>query len=182
MKKYEEAEQIFKECLEIKSTDTYTIFELAKLYVKKGNLQEAENMFKKRIEINNKDIFARFELGKLYLKQGKEQEAEEVLKECLEIDPKDVYVRMELGKLYAIQGKDDLSKDMYDYILEQMEGETLGKESREKHILKHMTDDKTKENHGIFIKNPIDLLEEIKKQMTKENKCIKHMADIYLIK
>ena len=92
-------------------------------------------MFKKCIEINNKDIFARFELGKLYLKQGKEQEAEEVLKECLEIEPKDVYVRIELGKLYAIQGKDDLSKDMYDYILEQMEGETLDRESREKTIL-----------------------------------------------
>ena len=53
--------------------------------------------------------------------------------------------------------------------------------SRVRHIMLHMKDNKNKLNHGIFTIRPEKLLELVKKQMREENRRIGYMTDIYVI-
>ena len=92
-----------------------------------------------------------------------------------------MHARLILGKIYAEQGKTELSQSMYDYIMERISSESFDERSRVLHIYKHMKDNKEKNQHGVFIKDPLKLLEDVEKQMNEENKKNGYMCDIYLI-
>ena len=166
---------------DIKENEYYrTIFTLGKCYQKTRQPKKAENAFKRVLELAPKDVYARLELGKLYVKQGKAQQAEKLFLEYMQLDPKNVHARMELGKLYAEQGKDEKSKEMYDYIIANMGEDNFDEENRVKHFMKHMKDDKTKEIHGVFQKEPLEILNAI--DLDKCEKQIGYMNDIYCVK
>ena len=167
--------------MKIAPNNVHARLELGKLYAGQGKTQEAEKLFQEYMKIAPNNVHARLELGKLYAGQGKTQEAEKIFQECMKIDPNDVYSRLELGKLYAEQGKTDLSKNMYQYILDAIGDHAFYIENRIKHIMKHMENDTMKDFHGVFVKDPVKLLEEIKEKMTDENKKIGYMSDIYVI-
>ena len=65
----EEAEEIFKEVIELDSKGLYARLELGKLYEKQGKEEEAEELFNEVIEIDSKNAYARLELRKIYRKQ-----------------------------------------------------------------------------------------------------------------
>lgn len=162
--------------------DARGMFGLAKSYSYIGNKSESIKIYRLILKLSPKDVYARLELGKLYVGQGKEKEAEKLLNECMELDQKDVHARLELGRLYALQGKIEASQSLYEYIIDKIGDEAFDEENRAKHIIKHMKDDKTKEQHGVLVRDPFEILEDIKKQMIDENKKVGYMSDIYLIK
>ena len=94
-----------------------------------------------------------------------------------------MYVRLELSRIHAIQKEDELSRQMYESILEQMGRDRFFDETgRTIEVMKHIEDDKTKENHGKFTRKPAEILEEIKGQLIEENICESDMVDIYQIR
>ena len=179
--KDKEAEKLFQECMQLDSNNVHARLELGKLYASQGKDKEAEKLFQECMQLDSNNVHARLELGKLYASQGKDKEAEKLFQECMQLDSNNVHARLELGKLYADQGKTELSKEMYNYIIDSLGKEAFDETNRVKHIMKHMKDDKTKKKHGVFLVNPVQLLEEIKKQMKQENKRIGYMSDVYLV-
>ena len=180
VRKDQEAEKMFKECIELDKSNTYARLELGKLYSKQGKDQEAERLFKEYIKLDLKGLHPRLELGKMYVKQGKDQEAEKMFKECIELDESDTYARLELGRLYALQGKNEKSSKMYEYILKNIDERVYDEKNRAKHFMKHMIDDKNKKIHGVLKINPIDILNKI--DLSKIKKQVGYMSDIYCIK
>lgn len=174
--------KIYKIIIELNPSNVHARIELGKIYVKQRKEAEAERLFTKVIELDAKNVHARLELGRLYVKQGKEAEAEQLFKEYMDIEPNNVHARMELGKLYAEQGKTELSSEMYNYIIDTLDDETFNQDNRTRHIIKHMKDNKTKANHGVFTINPLEILEYIKGEMNENNKKIGYMSDVYVIK
>ncbi len=177
----EEAEKLFQEYMTLDPNNVHARLELGKLYAKQGREEKAEKLFERCKDLDPNDVHARLELGKLYAKQGRE-EAEKLFERCIDLDSNNVHARLELGKLYAEQGKTQLSTQMYEYIIDKLDEETFDEQNRIKHISKHMRDNKSKKQHGVFIKDPFKMLEDIKQQMNEENKKIGYMADIYVIK
>lgn len=78
--------------------------------------------------------------------------------------------------------KKEESLKMYEYILDKYGVDEYEEENRTMHILKHMKDDKTKENHGIFNQNPLEIFKKVQEQMSDKNKSYGYLSDIYLIK
>jgi len=175
------AEEYFKECIEYFPNDIYSRLELGKLYSIQGKEKEAEKELKKCIEIDkDKTPHARLELGRLYRSQRKEKEAEKEFKKYIEIDKdKTPHARLELGRLYSIQGKEKEAEYMYNYILSNLDYDITDTESRIKHIQKHMKNDTTKDLHGVFTMDALEILDTAIKN--KGEKQIGYMCDIYCI-
>ena len=69
---------------------------------------------------------------------------------------------------------------MYEYILKNIDESVYDEESRAKHFMKHMKDDKNKQLHGVLNVNPMDVLNSI--DLSKLKKQVGYMCDIYCIK
>ena len=69
---------------------------------------------------------------------------------------------------------------MYEYIIKNIDDNAYDKESRAKHFMKHMKDDKNKPLHGVLKMNPIDVLNSI--DLSKLQKQVGYMCDIYCVK
>ena len=177
--KEKEALQMYKQAAQLEEQNDNGFqcrLELGRYYIRTGQYKEAEETLQDSVnKADESNTYLKTALGKVYLEMEKYDEAEELFQNCLEIDPENPYARMQLGYLYAIQGKDEESKEMYKFILSSME--YTDDENTNDHIMKHMSDNKTKKTHGVFTIDPIQLryamdLDSVERQIV-------YMADIY---
>ena len=76
-----------------------------------------------------------------------------------------------------MQGNNEKSQEMYSYILDNLDYDIDDNQSRIRHILKHLKDDKTKDFHGVFLMDPIKLLDNM--DFNNVKKQIGYMSDVY---
>jgi len=116
-KRYNNAEKVLLECVQISSKDLNSRTELAKVYQElyrerreKINLSKAIKVLEECILISEKDLNSRTELAKVYQElyratKDREylQKAEERLWESIKIDKNNLNARTELAKIYQMQ-------------------------------------------------------------------------------
>jgi len=98
---YTNAIQAYQKSLEIKSSDIYTLINLAVAYRNTGDYSKAINTFKKAIQIEPNYAQIYFRLAQVYITSQQKQEAIEVLKEGLKYDPNDQNARRMLQQLQS---------------------------------------------------------------------------------
>lgn len=177
---HEEAQRAFERVLDLEENDIYARKELVEYYMQQERKKEAEILLKDWVRLQPNEVYPKIRLGSLYVDNGKEKEAEKLFKKCIEIKPTGLRARKELGRLYALQGKMQESKEMYDYVISKIRKEVFNQKDRKKHFMKHLQDDKSKEIHGVFNKNPLKILENI--NWSNAKKYVGNMADVYCVK
>ena len=101
-KRYDEAEKVLKECIQL-SSDLNSRTELAKVYQAQNRYDEAERVLKEALAIDANQLHPRTELAKVYQAQGRYGEAESILEELLKLDAENLQARTELAKVYQAQ-------------------------------------------------------------------------------
>lgn len=180
MGQHEEAQIAFERVLALEPDDIYARKELIEYYMRQDRKKEAEFLLKEWARLKPNEVYPKIRLGNLYIDKGREAEAEQLFKKCIELKPTGLRARKELGRLYALQGKMQESKEMYDYVISKIRKEVYNQTDRKKHVMKHLQDDKSKDVHGVFNKNPLEILENINWNNAK--KYVGNMADVYCIR
>jgi len=98
---YTNAIQAYQKSLEIKSSDTYTLTNLAVAYRNIGDYSNAIYTLKKAIQIEPTYAQIYFRLAQVYLTSQQKQQAIEVLKEGLKYDPNDQNAKRMLQRLQS---------------------------------------------------------------------------------
>lgn len=88
-KKMKEAEQAFKEAIQLDSTDATAYVNLGNLYDQQGKKQQAVNNYRKAISLEKDNAKAHYNLGLLFMEQGKLSEAKSELAEAVKADSTD---------------------------------------------------------------------------------------------
>jgi len=108
-KKYEKAEELFKEAAKARKKNTWTYYYLGNIYLLKADIQRAINNYKMSISINPKNTSSLMNLGVIYKKLGIYARAIESFKRALQISPglKECYYN--LAAIYSLSKDKDNS-------------------------------------------------------------------------
>ena len=98
--KFEKAEILLKNIIEIDPTHYKAHINIGVIYVKLDKLKDAEEYFLKAIKLKPEYELAYFNLGTTQDKLGKAKEAENNLKKAIEINPNYIEAYSNLGNLY----------------------------------------------------------------------------------
>ena len=112
--KFEEAEELIEEGIELYPDDWRVRQELGRSYRDQGRFEEAEELFEKAIELNPDDGRAYFELGVTYSCQGRFEEAEELIEKAIELNPDHRRAYFELGSIYHTQGRFEEAEELFE--------------------------------------------------------------------
>ena len=187
--KFEEAEALLRETIELYSESFKPIFQLGRLYVKQNKYDEAEKYLKRSLELADDDYDPLVELAILYKYQENYDEAERILKSLLkEIENySDLKLyqkrrRFIIKNLCMIYKKtNDINKyiELFNFNQKRLSKYDEETDTRIKHIQKHFKFSNRKKFHGIFNYDLEELLEYAMKN--KKNKISKQFWDIYQI-
>jgi tetratricopeptide (TPR) repeat protein len=117
-RKFSQAEDLFKEAIELNPKNDEACVRLGWLYQSQGKFSQAEDLFKKAIELNPKKDCAYFCLGWLYQAQGKFSQSEGSFKKAIELNPKNDEACVRLGWLYQDQDKLSQAEDLFKKSIE----------------------------------------------------------------
>ena len=105
-KKYEQAEQAFRQVLQSDPNNTQTLNYLGYMLADRNtHLEEALNLIKHAVQLDPQNGAYLDSLGWAYFRMGKYDEAEENLRRAADKTPNDATVQDHLGELYAKTGK-----------------------------------------------------------------------------
>lgn len=105
-KKYEQAEQAFRQVLQIDPNNSQTLNYLGYMLADRNtHLDEALNLIKHAVQLDPQNGAYLDSLGWAYFRLGKYDEAEENLRRAADKTPNDATVQDHLGELYAKTGK-----------------------------------------------------------------------------
>lgn len=180
--KYDKAKEQFRRCLKIDKEDRYAKQGLARALISNNEYDEAENILQHLIseenELNsNRIISTKIMYGNMLMRMGRYSDAKDMYDSILAVKPDCVSAIMGLCKISTIESRDEEASMMYDYIIENSDEDNEA--DRIKHIEKHLQNDLTKAKHGVFTKNPIEIMDELIKN--KGKKRAEKMCDIYCI-
>ena len=85
-----EAEKMFREAIQLDSTDVLVWVNLANLYSQQGNKDWAEKFYRKAIAVEPENSRAHYNLGLLLFQKGKLTEANKEFATAAELDPEDL--------------------------------------------------------------------------------------------
>lgn len=126
--KYDEAMASFKMALtdELFQTPEYSQYNIALLYVQKGNLQMAYETAQKILERNSHFAAAWHLMAKIYIAQNRPTDALEALKHALLEDPGFAEARWDLAELYLKMGATEKARGELTKLVEQDPGGSYG--------------------------------------------------------
>jgi len=105
-KKYDQAEQAFRQVLQIDPNNSMTLNYLGYMLAdRNAHLEEALNLIKRAVELDPQNGAYLDSLGWAYFRLGNYDEAEENLRRAAEKTPNDATIQDHLGELYAKTGK-----------------------------------------------------------------------------
>lgn len=105
-KKYDQAEQAFRQVLQMDSSNSMTLNYLGYMLADRNmHLEEALNMIKRAVELEPQNGAYLDSLGWVYFRLGNFDQAEENLRRAAEKQPNDATIQDHLGELYAKTGK-----------------------------------------------------------------------------
>ncbi len=105
-KKYDQAEQTFRQVLQIDPNNTMTLNYLGYMLADRNtHLEEALNLIKRAVELDPQNGAYLDSLGWAYFRLGNYDQAEDNLRRAAEKTPNDATVQDHLGELYAKTGK-----------------------------------------------------------------------------
>ena len=105
-KKYEQAEQAFRQVLQMDPNNSQTLNYLGYMLADRNtHLEEALNLIKHAVQLDPQNGAYLDSLGWAYFRLGKYDEAEENLRRAADKTPNDATVQDHLGELYARTGK-----------------------------------------------------------------------------
>jgi tetratricopeptide (TPR) repeat protein len=105
-KKYEQAEQAFRQVLQLDPNNSQTLNYLGYMLADRNtHLEEALNLIKKALELDPQNGAYLDSLGWAYFRLGNYDQAEENLRRAADKTPNDATVQDHLGELYARTGK-----------------------------------------------------------------------------
>jgi tetratricopeptide (TPR) repeat protein len=105
-KKYDQAEQEFRQVLQMDSNNSQTLNYLGYMMADRNtHLEEALGMIKKALELDPQNGAYLDSLGWAYFRMGNYDQAEENLRRAADKTPNDATVQDHLGELYARTGK-----------------------------------------------------------------------------
>jgi tetratricopeptide (TPR) repeat protein len=109
-KKYEQAEQSFRQVLQLDPNNTMTLNYLGYMLADRNvRLDEALNMIKRAVELDPQNGAYLDSLGWAYFRMGNYDKAEENLRRAAEKTPNDATIQDHLGELYAKTGQHKLA-------------------------------------------------------------------------
>jgi len=118
LKKYDDAEKVLLDSLEIDNKQLHPRTELAKVYQTLKKYDDAEKVLLDLLVIDEDNLQARTELAKVYQTLKKYDDAEKVLLDLLVIDEDNLQARTELAKVYQTLKKyDDAEKVLLDLLV-----------------------------------------------------------------
>lgn len=88
-KKIKEAEAVFKEAIQLDSTDALAYVNLGNLYDQQSKKNEALKLYLKAIVLDKENARAHYNLGLLYMEQDKFPDAKKEMEEVLKLDSAD---------------------------------------------------------------------------------------------
>jgi tetratricopeptide (TPR) repeat protein len=117
---YEEAEKLYKKCIELNNDDAAAMFELAKLSLMKNNRHEALIYARQATKIDPDNKFYMLLYGSLLQSFEQYDAAVDVFKKVLELNPNnpDYYNRLAIAYIYA--GKNDKAIETFDELEEKI--------------------------------------------------------------
>ncbi|HEY6307569.1 MAG TPA: tetratricopeptide repeat protein [Candidatus Angelobacter sp.] len=119
-KKYEQAEQAFRQVLQQDPNNSSTLNNLGYMLVEHNmHLEEALTMIKRAVEFEPQNGAYLDSLGWAYFKLGKYEEAEENLRKASDKTPNDATVQDHLGELYAKTGRLKLAATHWERALDE---------------------------------------------------------------
>jgi tetratricopeptide (TPR) repeat protein len=119
-KKYEQAEQAFRQVLQQDPNNSSTLNNLGYMLADHNiHLEEALNMIKRALEFEPGNGAYLDSLGWVYFKLGKYDEAEENLRKASDKTPNDATIQDHLGELYAKTGRLKLAVTHWERALDE---------------------------------------------------------------
>ncbi len=100
-----EAEKMFREAIQLDSTDVLVWVNLANLYSKHGKNDLAEGFYRKAVAMEPENSRAHYNLGLLLYEKGEMTEARKEFAKAAELDPEDVDAKTENDLMQAKSGK-----------------------------------------------------------------------------
>ncbi|MGQ8338597.1 FG-GAP-like repeat-containing protein [Sunxiuqinia sp. A32] len=113
--KLEEAEQEFKNFIELAPKEKLGYANLGLTYLRMGKYDEAEEQLFEAIDIDSKDADIRLLLANVYLMKEEKDKALEQLQEAYSFDPENVKVLYNLAEIYSTDNKDDSGEKYQEY-------------------------------------------------------------------
>jgi tetratricopeptide (TPR) repeat protein len=99
LKKLKEAENSFKEAIQLDSTDALAFVNLGNLYDQESKKNEALVKYLKAISLDSSNARAHYNLGLLYVEQGKLEEAKKHFTEAIKADSTDTDAKAQYNQL-----------------------------------------------------------------------------------
>lgn len=119
-KKYDQAEQAFRQVLQQDPNNSSTLNNLGYMLADHNmRLEEALNMIKRAVEFEPQNGAYLDSLGWVYFKLGKYEEAEENLRKASDKTPNDATIQDHLGELYAKTGRLKLAATHWERALDE---------------------------------------------------------------
>jgi Flp pilus assembly protein TadD len=114
--RYEEAEQRYRESLDINPANANALVNLASLL--QASPEEAESLVRQALKINPKYPGARAILGTMLLSSGHAHQAKVALRKAIKISPKDPIALLALANIARIEGRFDEAQSLLDRTLD----------------------------------------------------------------
>jgi len=166
---YEEAEKLYKKCIELNNNDAAAMFELAKLSLMKNNRHEALIYARQATKIDPENKFYLLLYGSLLQSFEQYDAAVDVFKKVLELNPNnpDYYNRLAIAYIYA--GKNNKAIETFDKLEDKI----------------GITEEISMKKKDIYLqeKKPEKAIEEIEKLIAHYPKEIRYygvLAEMYL--
>ncbi len=119
-KKYDQAEQAFRQALQQDPNNSSTLNNLGYMMADHNvHLEEALNMIKRALDLEPQNGAYLDSLGWVYFKLGKYDEAEENLRKASDKTPNDATIQDHLGELYAKTGRLKLAATHWERALDE---------------------------------------------------------------
>ena len=115
--RYDDAKKKFRSILNTQKQNQ-ALYELGRVYFKKGNIEKAKYYFTYVYENDNQDKFVLFELGKIAKIEGNLELAKKYYQDILNIKP-DKYALFELGKIEALLDNYDEAIKCFNLLLDR---------------------------------------------------------------
>ncbi len=166
---YEEAEKLYKKCIQLNNNDAAAMFELAKISLMKNNRHEALIYARQATKIDSGNKFYMLLYGSLLQSFEQYDAAVDVFKRVLELSPNnpDYYNRLAVAYIYA--GKNDKAIETFNQLEEKI----------------GITEDISMKKQNLYLQenNPEKAITEIEKlvaQYPKETRFYGILAEMYL--
>jgi len=112
-RRYAEAEQAFRDCLDMRPNDLPARNQLAMVLSRTGRMAEAEKELEQSIAQDPNNLPSLSQMADLYERTGRQAEAEALYRKCLALRPEDVPSALRLGKLLMERGKTGEAEEIF---------------------------------------------------------------------